>query len=314
MTAASSSTFPIESPCMAPAAAERIARPISARMVAVCAFALLCAACAPARLVSHFAMPVLDGGAAAMERESDLALAEAAIPAQLKLLEGMIVADPGAARLREYAAQAIYGYTYGFVEDADPARAAALYARCAREGATALRLRGLAVPLFDGRAQDIETAVDELERDALGALFWTGSCLAKSVDMQRNDPAAIVLLPKAVALMQRVLELDETYYHGGAHLFFGVYLGGLAPMFGGDAARAERHFARAREISSGRLLLADLLRAQYLERQRQDRAAFRRLLLAVRAAPADLMPEMALSNAIAQRKAAALLAQESEWF
>ena len=58
--------------------------------------------------------------------------------------------------------------------------------------------------------------------------------------------------------MQRVLALDETYYHGGAHVFFGAYYGGRAPMFGGDFARAARHFDRAAALSQNQLKLVEV--------------------------------------------------------
>ena len=114
--------------------------------------------------------------------------------------------------------------------------------------------------------------------------------------------------------MQRVLELDETFYYGGAHMYFGVYYGSRAPSLGGDFDKSLQHFDRAREITGGRLLIPDLLQAQYLARQQFDREQFHRLLTGIVEAPEDLMPELGLQNQIAKRKAAALLEKEAEWF
>jgi hypothetical protein len=85
-------------------------------------------------------------------------------------------------------------------------------------------------------------------------------------------------------------------------------------MFGGDYARSAAHFARANKLNSDRLLLVDVLYAEYLARQRLDQAAFRARLVRVLEAPAGLLPEMELANAIAKRRAAWLLEQEEEWF
>ncbi|MGB5718239.1 MAG: TRAP transporter TatT component family protein, partial [Gammaproteobacteria bacterium] len=103
-------------------------------------------------------------------------------------------------------------------------------------------------------------------------------------------------------------------YHGGAHMFFGVFYGGRAPMLGGDFARAEKHFRRAAEINEQKLLLVDLLKAEYMYRQQLDRTAFHDTLVNIQSAADDLYPEMALVNTIAKQKAAALLTHEDDWF
>ena len=45
-----------------------------------------------------------------------------------------------------------------------------------------------------------------------------------------------------------------------------------------------------------------------------DQEQFHRLLSGIVEAPDDLMPELALQNQIAKRKAAYLLKKEQEWF
>ena len=115
-------------------------------------------------------------------------------------------------------------------------------------------------------------------------------------------------------MMQRVLELDETFFHGSAHMYFGVFYGGRSPMFGGDFDRARKHFDKAREITGGKLLVADLLQAQYLSRQEFDQEDFHNRLTRIIEAPDDLYPELGLLNEITKRKARLLLSKESEWF
>jgi hypothetical protein len=125
---------------------------------------------------------------------------------------------------------------------------------------------------------------------------------------------AIAQLARATALMQRVIELDETFYYGGAHMYFGVYYGSRAPMLGGNFEKSRQHFDKAREITDNKLLIPDLLQAQYLARQQQDRQDFHDRLTGILNAPDDLMPELGLQNQIAKRKARYLLEKESEWF
>ncbi len=278
----------------------------------MCALALN--ACSVGQMVARSSLPVVESGNVAMNRETDLELARDAIPANIKLIEGLIQQLPDNAELRIQAAQGFYGYAYGFVEDEDSARAGRLYHR-----GLVHALRALAAVGFHGDPTTLPLAelkrrLAALGRGAVPALFWSASCWAKWIDMNRDNPARLAELGSAAALMQRVLELDDTYYYGGAHIFFGVYYGSRPPMLGGDYRRAAEEFDRARAITHGKLLIVDLLQAQYLARQELDRKQFHDRLTAVVKAPPDLFPEMALANAIAQRKAKQLLAHEEEWF
>ena len=116
--------------------------------------------------------------------------------------------------------------------------------------------------------------------------------------------------------MTRVLELQEDFYFGGAHMYFGVYYGSRAPVLGGNYKKSHQHFDKAREINNNKLLMPDLLQAQYLARQQLDHEDFEKRLTSVVNAPDDLYPEAALINQIAKRKAMLLLQtrKASEWF
>ncbi len=284
------------------------------RGVSIALCGLVLNACSMGQMVARSSLPIVESGNVAMNRETDLELARAAIPANLKLIEGLILELPGNAELRLQAAQGFYGYAYGFIEDEDNRRASGLYRRGLEHALRALTVAGLLSDITTLPQKDLEHHLATLDHGAVPALFWSASCWAKWIDMNRDDPARIADMGKAAALMSRVLELDENYYHGGAHLFFGVFYGAKPPMFGGDFERSTRHFEKARAVTQGKLLLADMLRAQYLARQQLDRQQFHERLMAVIKAPSDLFPEMALANAIAQQKARQLLAREEEWF
>ncbi|GAB4507927.1 MAG: hypothetical protein Tsb0026_05250 [Sulfuricaulis sp.] len=271
-------------------------------------------ACSMGQMVARSSLSILESGNIAMNRETDLELARAAIPANLKLIEGLIQELPDNAELRLQAAQGFYGYAYGFIEDEDNRRASELYRRGREHALRALAITGLSADVATLSQKELERHLAMLDRNAVPALFWSATCWARWIDMNRNDPERLAELGKAVALMQRVLELDENYYHSGAHLFFGVYYGAKPPMFGGDFNRSLDHFEKARAATQGKLLLADMLQAQYLARQQLDRRQFHERLTAVITAPADIYPEMALVNAIARQKAKQLLAKEEEWF
>lgn len=270
--------------------------------------------CSMGQMVVRGSQTILDSGIESMNMETDLQLAKEAMPANLKLLEGMLVEDPDNVTLLLYAAQGFYGYSYGFVDHEDSERAQQLYRRCYHHARTALEIAGLKLDPATAYPNDLQDAAAGLGQDAVPAMFWAANCLGKWIDLNRNDPAGIAGLANAAILMERVLELDDTFYFGGPHMFFGVYYGGRAPMFGGNFDRAEQHFQRANEINSEKLLIVDLLHAEYLDRQQLDRDEFNKRLTSIVNAPDDLYPEMALVNAISKKRAAHLLTLENDWF
>ncbi len=275
---------------------------------------LLLAGCSTGKMVVRGSQTIMDSGIEAMNSETDLQLARAAMPANLKLMEGMLLEDPDNIDLLLYAAQGFYGYSYGFIETEDTDRASDLYRRCYGYARRTFSLRGFDVDPETASSDALQNALASAGKNDVPAIFWSASCLGKWVDMNRDNIAGIAGLSNVATLMQRVIELDETYYHGAAHMFFGVYYGGRAPMLGGDFALAEQHFRRAAEINNDKLLLVDLLQAEYLDRQQLNQEAFHQRLLGILEAPDDLYPQMALINAISKDKAALLLEYEGDWF
>ena len=181
-------------------------------------------ACSIDKMMVRASMPMIEGGIEAMNAEPDLQLAEDSMPANLSLLNGMLKLDPENIQLHVYAAQAYYGLSYGFTEDRNTKRSEDFYLRGLKHGLTALELSGLknAKKL---NPLDLEQQLQKLGEDDVAALFWTASNWAKWIDLNRDSAASLIQLPKPTAMMQRVLELDDTFYFGGAHIYFGVLYG-----------------------------------------------------------------------------------------
>ncbi len=267
-----------------------------------------------AELTVKASMPMVEGGIVALNRETDLQLAEAAMPANIQLIEGMLINDPDNTALRNYAAQAYYGYAYGFVEDFEPQRAIHFYQRGLGHALYNLEQAGLDKQTLYGKLDELERALERTDEDDVPALFWAASNWAKWIDHNRNSTQAIADLSRTLLIMQRVMQLDEHFFMGGPHLFFAVYYGSRSPMLGGNFEKSEMHFRRAGEINQHELLLVDLLRAEFLDRQKFDQQGFHQRLKKVLGTESFTNPEFSLINNIARRKAQLLLEKESQWF
>lgn len=146
------------------------------------------------------------------------------------------------------------------------------------------------------------------------ALFWTAYAWGNIILLQQDSPARIAELPMVDLMMQRVLELDETYFFGGPHLFYGGYFGNRPRTLGGDPEKARTHLQRAIEITDGKFLLAKFMLAKFYAAPAQDKVVFKSTLDEILAAPADLYPEQTLANTLAKRDAARWLARMDEIF
>lgn len=270
-------------------------------------------ACSMNKMMVNASLPMIEGGMEALLQEPDLQLAEDSLPANISMLNGMIHLDPENAQLHTYAAQAYYGISYGFNEDSDIERAERFYQRGLDHGLISLQLHGINDPENLAFAE-FEQQLQKLGKDEVATLFWTAMNWAKLIDLHRDNTERLMQLPKPTAMMQRVLELDETFYYGSAHMYFGVYYGSRAQTLGGNFKKSEQHFDKAREITGGKLLVADLLQAQYLSRQKLDQKDFHDRLTKIIDAPEDLYPEVTMLNQITRRKAKLLISKESQWF
>ncbi|VAW70353.1 hypothetical protein MNBD_GAMMA10-689 [hydrothermal vent metagenome] len=275
---------------------------------------LLSTGCSMAELTVKASMPMIEGGMVAMNRETDLELAQAAMPANIEMMEGMIINAPDNSELRNYAAQAWYGYAFGFVEDNNPQRAARFYRRGLNHALYNLQQSGLDQKALTGDLSTLQKQLARLDDDDVASLFWAASNWAKWIDHNRSKAEAIADLPRAVMLMQRVIELDDSFFMGGPHIFFAVYYGSRSPMLGGNYTLSEQHFEQAKSINKQQLLLVDLLQAQYLDRQQFKQKKFHQRLTNITKKDTTAYIDMALINQIAKEKAHKLLKKEAQWF
>ena len=120
-------------------------------------------------------------------------------------------------------------------------------------------------------------------------------------------------LPIVESIMLRVIELDESFYYGGAHIFLGSYYGSRPQVYGGRPDASREHFERALEINKRQFLLTQVAYAQTYARMMYDRELYLKLLSEVLEQPLT-DSDMASSNKLAKVTAAKLIQQVDEFF
>ena len=169
--------------------------------------------------------------------------------------------------------------------------------------------------LISGADGAVDAAIaGTLEEDDVPALFWLAQCWSSMINLRQEDPAEIMSLARVERMMERVLELDETYLDAGPHLFMGVLKSAAPPELSDETEVASGHFDRAEEITEGKNLMIRVFRARYLHVARRDRKAFEETLNGVIEADARNSDAHVLVNTLAQRRARRYLSQVNTLF
>ena len=262
-----------------------------------------------ARIISPMATQLSDG----LMHQSDVELVREGAPAFLLMLDALAEAHPDNPAVLLAAADAQMAYATGFVDKEHKERAKAMYLKAKTYGLRALaRNRRFARAAGGGQEEFVRSLRGFKKKDA-GALFSTASAWVMWIIASSDSPAALGDMPKVLAMMDRVQELDPGIRDGGVDLFRGIYYTVL-PLGGGrDLDKARGHFERSLEIAGPDYLLARVTFAEFYARYAFDRELFENTLRQVLAADPQV-PEFTLMNAVARKRAQALLDAADDLF
>lgn len=149
-------------------------------------------------------------------------------------------------------------------------------------------------------------ALAVLDGTAVPALYWYAVNLVK---WSHGRGHTITGRHRATvrAAMSRILELDATYWFGGADRYFGALYADLSSLRGGDVERSRLHFEKALAIAPGyfgtRVLMAEL----YWGKRVRNRQRYRETLKAVTELAVDVLPGIEPEQRIERKRAASLL-------
>jgi hypothetical protein len=275
---------------------------------------LVLVGCSTNKMAVQATLPLVESQIRAMQEESDPVLAEKAIPANLKMLEGLLKQDPKNPWILENLAEGFCGYAFSFLEDTDPKRASALYERGKDYALQSTIIRTGKEKWKDLSLDEWASALKDVEASHQPALFWLGQCWGSWLMQNLDSVEAFADIPRLELLMKKVHELNPSFHHAGPHWFLGAFYGGRSKMLGGNPDQSLRHFEKALELTGNKYLLIRFLFAKTYAVQNQDRKLFKSQLQAVVEAPPNLFPEQRLANEVARKKAAQLLDQIDELF
>ena len=246
--------------------------------------------------------------------ECDIELARNAIPANLKLLEGLLKNDPENKQILTTLSMGFGGYSMLFVEGDDPERASRLYLRSRDYGIRALGKKGVRLKDTQDRKEELQRVLQTLGKEDLKPLFWITVSWNAWINLNLDKPGALAQLNASQALLDRVMEIDASYFQGLPHILMGVSLSARPPMLGGNVKQAKEHFDKALQLSHGKFFLAHYYFARYYAVRVQDKALFLRLTGDIEKMNPGELRDVCLINSVTQHKAKQLREMVDEFF
>ncbi len=281
-----------------------------ARRLGVATVLLLVSGCAA--LIGSVTGGVVDDLSEAILESDDPATVRDGAPAYLLMLDALLRGSPDNADLLRGAATLNGAYATAFVTDDARRRSFATKAFD-----FALRAACVDIGWFcDVRAMnfdDLARNIDALDERDVAVAYALATAWAGWIQAHADDWNAIADLARVMAIMARVVELDETHDHGGPRLYMGVFETLIPPSSGGQPEIGRAHFERVLEITGGRHLMAKVYFAQQYARLLFDRELHDALLNEVLAAESRA-PGLTLMNTLAKEQARALLDSADDYF
>jgi hypothetical protein len=294
-------------------------------LLVLLALPFLLSACSIKRWAVKSVADTLSSGVDVYGTDEDPELIEGALPFGLKTMESLLAVVPDHEGMLLTLCRGFTSYSSAFVQSEGDLLVNTDYERAARLHERALKLylraqgyglRGLELHnrgIADQLRLDPAKAVTRIQKRDLPMLYWTGAAWGSAIALGKDRPELLADLPAIRALMERGLALDEGYEGGAIHEAL-IVLDALPASMGGSEASARAHFARAVELSHDTKASPYVTLAQTVSVLKQDRAEFESLLNRALSFDPGADPSQRLVATVMQRKAAALLAREDEFF
>lgn len=160
--------------------------------------------------------------------------------------------------------------------------------------------------------EKVDDAIKVVGREGLASMYWYASNLGKWA-RAKGFTTLLGNKDRIRAVMTRALEIDESFFYGAPHRYFGAFYA-VAPSFsGGDLGKSKDHYDKSLAIAPNYLGTHVLIADNYSQKK-QDRALFDKELDFVINAPVDGIPDLVPEAKVEKEKAAELKARGDELF
>ena len=257
-------------------------------------------------------LPSMSGIVDGLNRQTDLELVCDGAPSYLLMLDSMIASNPDDVSLLLNGTKAYSAYATVMPECGKPHRAAKLSEKARIYGIDLLAETTGVTP--DLSIEELDRLLKTIDGGEVEYLFWGAYGWSTWIKYQQGASAAIIEVPSIVKIMERVIEIDETVYYGGAHIFLGVFHSIKPAAYGGKPELSRHHFEKALTITDHRFLPIQVAYAETYGKMLFDRELYEKLLREVLAFELSSAPDFTLANLVAKKQARRLLEGIDDYF
>ena len=256
---------------------------------------------------------IVEDFSTATRLHTDPLLVEQALPPLLLAMDSFLIKQPNDIKLLGQATEAYSSYAT-LVEMRDPVRSVSIYERAHSYGKRTLGIFLKEKDIDTLPFATFENTIRKLNHKDIYFVYWCATAWGGWINSNLHSMNAIAELPKVILLMKWVVDTDETFNNGSAHLFLGIFYSALPIMLGGDPDLARHHFEKNIELTNDQSLLPYVFMAEYYTRQIFDRKLHDELLNYVVEQNISPNSSNTLENKIAQHRAHLLLDNADDFF
>jgi TPR repeat protein len=252
-----------------------------------------------------------------IESQEDPELVKQGVPTLILLIDAAVAEDPDNPKLLLTASTIYATYAQAFVvSNGEEKRASIQYARAKDYAMRLLKQRQFFADSVDARFEEFEQALLQFRESDVPDLYAAGNAWLGWILSNPDSMEALSQLPKALALMKRVIQLDEKYADGGAHTVFGIYYAIQPPGAGRDLEKSKMHFEKAMQMAGTANCLSKVVFAEFYTTAIEDHELFEKILQEVLERKNDKFDNKryALINAVARERAKKLLNKKEDLF
>ncbi len=268
-----------------------------------------------------------ESGSSVFTGDDDPELVGDALPFAIKLYESLLAGSPKNPQLLLTTGKALCMYAYAFIQmpaeqlgyndlaqkEEMLSRAKHLYLRGRDNILAAINIRHKNF-LANIDKGDMAAALHDMHAKDTSYLYWAGMSWMAAFTADKADVGLSMDIPKAYAMLCKVLEINDSYGEGAAHDFFISYYGGMPEAMGGSEAKARYHFAKAVEYSHGLKLSPYIALATTVCVKTQNATEFKSLLQTALRIDVNKSTANRLVNVLNQQKARWLLDHSDNYF
>ena len=245
-------------------------------------------------------------------QQRDIQLLKDGAPSYLLLIEGMINSFPNNKKLLSFGIQLFSAYSSAFIEDNE--RQIIFTDKTKKWALMLLRTYPKFKKLENAEFDKYKEWTNNIKKTDVPYVFWATNAWIMWIISNSDSVDALMDLPKAKAIIDKIYEIDHTFYYGAPHLFYGIFYSMIPESMGGDLKKSKKEFDKALELSKDKFLMTKVSYAEFYCKATYNKQNYEKALTEVINSDIDKYPEMRLLNTFAVKQAEKLLKQIDDFF